>query len=197
MRVADKITSSRLIMAPLFYVLYFLPGRVLIFTILLWLLFIGSAVSDMLDGMVARRRGEVSDFGKLYDPFADTLAQLSFFLCFVIDGIFHPILFLLVLYREFSILFMRNLMLRKGVSQGARMGGKIKTVSYITAVALALLASTCLRLGLFLPYYDFIRVTASVVFMLSVAIAAGSFFDYLILYRKTPGGDDFEGKNLQ
>jgi phosphatidylglycerophosphate synthase len=38
----------------------------------------------MLDGMIARKQGEVSDFGKLYDPFADTLTQITYFLCFVI-----------------------------------------------------------------------------------------------------------------
>ena len=36
----------------------------------------------MIDGMVARKRKEVSEFGKLYDPFADTLTQITYFFCF-------------------------------------------------------------------------------------------------------------------
>ncbi|MCL2093627.1 MAG: CDP-diacylglycerol--glycerol-3-phosphate 3-phosphatidyltransferase [Treponema sp.] len=209
MTLADKITSSRLIISPLFFLLYYLP-RLLsplpasafsmgaeahqsygpLWTIpVLWLLFIGSSITDMLDGMVARKQGAVSDFGKLYDPFADTLAQISFFLCFVLDGFFHPFLFLLVLYREFGILFLRNLMLKKGVSLGARMGGKIKTVSYISAIALALLASSALRLGFTEPLVQGFRVAAGLVFLVSVIIAIVSFFDYLSVYRKTPAPD--------
>ena len=160
MTLADKVTSARLILAPVFFVVYLLPrffpsifavlpppdGENVLFigalwTVpVLWILFIVSEITDMLDGMIARKQGEVSDFGKLFDPFADTLTQLTYFFCFVIDGILPSFLFLAVLYREFSILFIRNLMLKKGIALGARMGGKIKTVTYVLSGALALLA---------------------------------------------------------
>jgi len=205
MTLADKVTSSRLIIAPVFFVVFllhrFFPS---VFSLspalydsvsyigvtwtvpVLWVLFIVSEISDMLDGMIARKRGEVSDFGKLYDPFADTLTQITFFFCFVIDGIFSPLLFLAVLYREFSILFVRNLMLKKGVALGARIAGKIKTVTYIAAGALALLASSVLRLGLDNKIYSGLTIAASVVFIISVIIAVISFFDYILIYNKTP-----------
>ena len=203
MTLADKITSVRLILAPVFFVIYLLHRFFPSFAVLsgsgealltgalwtvpvLWILFVGSEITDLLDGMIARKRGETSDFGKLYDPFADTLTQLTYFFCFVIDGILPPLLFLAVLYREFSVLFVRNQMLAKGVTLAARMGGKIKTVTYVLAGALALMASSVLRLGLSSELYRVLSLSAGAIFIISVIIAIVSFFDYVSVYIKTP-----------
>ena len=206
MTLADKVTSTRLVIAPVFFIVYLLPhffpsifseiplpdGKSDLYigaswTVpVLWILFVMSEITDMLDGMIARKRGEVSDFGKFYDPFADTLTQVTYFFCFVIDGILPPLLFLAVLYREFSILFIRNLMLKRGVTLGARTGGKIKTVTYILAGALALLASSTLRLGMDGVFYRYLTIAAGVVFVISVIIAVVSFFDYVLVYNRTP-----------
>jgi CDP-diacylglycerol--glycerol-3-phosphate 3-phosphatidyltransferase len=190
MRLADKVTSVRIILAPVFFVIYLLsrlfPSVSLgtVWTVpVLWGLFIGSEITDMLDGMIARKRGEVSDFGKFFDPFADTLVQVTYFFCFVIDGILPFILFLAVLYREFSILFIRNLMLRIGVTMGARISGKIKTITYIMAGAFALLASTVTRLGLNNTYYRVLRGISVVIFLISVIMSLLSFFDYYSVYK--------------
>jgi CDP-diacylglycerol--glycerol-3-phosphate 3-phosphatidyltransferase len=193
MTKADKITSIRLILAPLFCIVYFLPHwlplarGISVWTVpCLWTLFIVSEISDMLDGMVARKFNESSDFGRLFDPFADTLVQVSYFLCFVVDGILPAALFLVVLYREFAILFIRNLMLRKGAVMGARMGGKIKTVTYIITGAVALASSSFERLGrnaLALPF----RIAALAVFGISVVFSVLSFFDYVKVYKKAGG----------
>ena len=204
MTLADKVTSTRLVLAPLFFIIYLLPrffpsvfgiahnGGEAASTFvgarwtvpILWIIFVVSEITDMLDGMIARKRGEVSDFGKLFDPFADTLTQLTYFLCFVLDGILSPILYLAVIYREFSILLVRNLMLKKGIALGARMGGKIKTITYILAAGLALLVSSMVRLGIGGSFYHVLTVIAVVVFIISVILAALSFFDYIGVYRK-------------
>jgi len=190
-------------MAPIFFVIYLLPRFFpSIFAVtplsgeenlkfigapwtvpVLWIIFVASEISDMLDGMIARKRGETSDFGKFFDPFADTLTQVTYFFCFVIDGILPSLLFLAVLYREFSILFIRNLMLKKGIAMGARIGGKIKTLTYILAGALALLASSVLRLGMDGGFYRILTMAATVVFIISVIMAIVSFFDYVSVYR--------------
>jgi CDP-diacylglycerol--glycerol-3-phosphate 3-phosphatidyltransferase len=192
MTLADKITTLRLIGAPLFFIVYFLPafpfpwfGDVSPWTIpVLWALFIIAELTDMFDGMAARKRKEVGDFGKLYDPFADTLMQITLFLCFVIDGMFPAALFLLILYREFGVQFVRNLMLRKGIAMGARIGGKIKTVFYIMAAALALLAVSFRRLGSEEAVYNAVKTAALIVFCVSALISVLSFADYLLVYKK-------------
>ncbi|MDR0401304.1 MAG: CDP-diacylglycerol--glycerol-3-phosphate 3-phosphatidyltransferase [Treponema sp.] len=194
MTLADKVTSLRLVLAPIFFVVYLLPrffphwsAAAGIWTIpVLWILFTVSELTDMLDGQLARRRGETSDFGRLFDPFADTLTQLSCFLCFVIDEILPAPLYLLVLYREYSILFIRNLMLKKGAAMGARILGKVKTISYILAVALALLSASLTRAGAPPGPAQGLKIAAQAAFLLSVILAILSFLDYLSVYRKTP-----------
>ena len=192
MSFANKLTFFRVVLAPVFFIIYllpnFFPSRFVNgapWTIpVLWLIFIVSEVTDLLDGMAARKRNEVSDFGKFFDPFADTLMQITCFLCFVIDGIFPAILFLLVIYREFSILFIRNLMLKKGAVMGARLGGKIKTVTYIISAGAALLTVSLQRLSILEFLFPFFKIGALVIFIISVVISVASFIDYLLVYLK-------------
>jgi CDP-diacylglycerol--glycerol-3-phosphate 3-phosphatidyltransferase len=191
MNLPDRLTVFRVILAPVFFIVYTLPiqfpvqfaGSAVWVVPLLWVIFFVSEITDMLDGMAARRLNQSSDFGKLFDPFADTLMQITCFLCFVIDGLFPAILFLVVLYREFGILFIRNLMLKKGIAMGARMGGKIKTVAYIAAVAIALLYASLSRLGTAAAVQPVVRIAAIAVFCLSVFFSVISFFDYLAVFR--------------
>ncbi|MDR2661995.1 MAG: CDP-diacylglycerol--glycerol-3-phosphate 3-phosphatidyltransferase [Treponema sp.] len=205
MTLADKVTTLRIILAPVFFLLYNLhklvpplfssPSAVLWLVPVLWIIFIGAELTDMLDGMIARRRGEVSDFGKLYDPFADTIIQISMFFCFVWDGLLPVIPFLLILYREFAILFVRNLMLRRGIALGARMGGKIKTVTYIAAGTLALAASSLQRLSgigdswvrWYNRFYLLCARAAALIFIIAVVLALVSFGDYVKVYRRGRG----------
>jgi len=197
MNLANKLTFFRLILAPVFFIIYLLPNFIPSWFIhgtgwtipVLWFIFIVCEVTDLLDGIAARKLNVISDFGKLFDPFADTLMQITCFLCFVIDGIFPAPLFLLVVYREFGILFIRNLMLKKGITMAARLGGKIKTVAYIVAGCAALLTVSLQRLSLFeflLPYF---KTGTVVIFFISVIISIVSFIDYLIIYRKAGSGE--------
>jgi len=198
MNLANKLSFFRIILAPAFFVFYLLPHfypslfvNGTAWTVpILWIIAIISEITDYLDGFAARKLNLTSDFGKLLDPFADTLTQITFYLCFIIDeifpaGILPVILFLLVVYREFAILFLRNLMLKKGIAMGARISGKIKTVMYIIAGAIALLASSFERLDIFKSILPYIKTGALIIFGISVAIAIISFFDYLLIYQKT------------
>ncbi|MDR1869797.1 MAG: CDP-diacylglycerol--glycerol-3-phosphate 3-phosphatidyltransferase [Treponema sp.] len=192
MSLASKLTFFRIILAPVFFAVYMLPrfcpswfvhSSALTIPIL-WIIFIISQVTDLLDGIAARKLNEVSDFGKLFDPFADTIMQLTCFLCFVIDDIFPAFLFLLVIYREFSILFIRNLMLTKGAALGARMGGKIKTVIYIIAGGAALLTASIQRLKILESLLPYFKTGTIIIFTVSVVISIASFIDYLLIYQK-------------
>jgi CDP-diacylglycerol--glycerol-3-phosphate 3-phosphatidyltransferase len=197
MNLANKLTLFRIILAPIFLIIYFLPRSYSLLTVpILIIIYIISEITDYFDGLAARKLNLTSDFGKFFDPFADSLVQITYFLCFLIDGIwgsgiFPMILFLIVIYRECSILFLRNLMLKKGITQGARMGGKIKTVSYIVTGSAALLAATLERLAIYEPltvfelFLPYVKTAALVIFFISVIIAIVSFIDYLLIYRKT------------
>jgi CDP-diacylglycerol--glycerol-3-phosphate 3-phosphatidyltransferase len=187
MTLADKVTASRLVFAPCFFAVYLLSGAP--WTVpALWALFFVTEITDFIDGKVARSRKEVSDFGKLFDPFADTLVWLTFFLCFVADRILSLIPFLIILYREFAILFLRNLMLRKGIAMGARRGGKIKAFAYMFTGIAGLLASSVRRLGIEGPFFGIFRIAALGFFVLSAIISVLSFADYISVYKQVDGG---------
>jgi CDP-diacylglycerol--glycerol-3-phosphate 3-phosphatidyltransferase len=192
MTLADKVTSLRLILVPFFFVLYLLPHQKLLPGLVqdykwvvpvLWGLFILSEITDLIDGKIARSRKEVSDFGKLFDPFADVLVRITYFLCFVLDGILPALFFLVVLYREIGIQFLRNLMMKKGVVMGARKGGKIKAVAYMLAGAVALLAASAERLG-FDAGVLALRRSARIIFCISAVISVVSFLEYLKIYKR-------------
>jgi CDP-diacylglycerol--glycerol-3-phosphate 3-phosphatidyltransferase len=188
MTSADKITSIRLILAPIFFVVYFLPvwfpflGSSWTVPVL-WVLFVVAELTDLFDGLVARSRNEVSDFGKLFDPFSDTLVRITYFLCFVVDGILPAVLLMIVLYREFGILFLRTLMMKLGIAMGARSGGKMKAVTYMVAGLLALLASSIQRLSMSLSLFNALKIAAIVIFIISVVLSLGSFVDYYRVYK--------------
>ena len=203
MNLANKLTFFRIILAPVFLLIYFLLKPITIWAMpVLVMIYVISEITDYFDGWAARKLNLTSDFGKLFDPFADTLVQSTYFLCFLIDGIwgstvFPVILFLLFLYREFSILFLRNMMLKKGIILGARMSGKVKTVGYIVAGSVALFVACFERL---VPAYAYkiaalaasyetilpiLKLIALIIFFISVIIAIVSFIDYLLNYQKT------------
>ena len=192
MTLANKFTLLRIILAPVFFIIYLLPvlfpktEGIAPWTVpVFWLIIVFAELTDMFDGMAARKKSEISDFGKFFDPFADTLLQITCFFCFVIENIFPVYLFLVVLYREFGILLIRNMMLKKGVTMGARKSGKIKTIAYISAGAVALVAGSIKRLGILDSFYNIFKNTALIIFIISVIISIVSFLDYLIIFLKT------------
>ncbi len=194
MNVADALTASRLLMAPIFFIVYMwgiaagLPPVAAV--VVLWFLFVSIELSDLFDGMAARSMKTVSSFGKLFDPFADVFARLTYFVGFAFSGIMPVWIFLIILYREFSQLFLRQLLAERGVAMGARSGGKIKAVFYMIAGAASLVLWSLRALHL-LPALDgAFGMTVFVLYCLAVALSVGSFLDYIMQFRKITSRND-------
>lgn len=151
--------------------------------ILLGLLFLVMEVSDGLDGYVARRTGTVSDFGKLFDPFADSLARLTYFLGFVFTGIMPGWIFILILYRDLGVAFVRTLAMKKGVAMAAQLSGKIKAWIYAIAGIAGILSASA---GSYLSpgLADAARIAASVSFLACAATAVWTMIDYALAYQR-------------
>ena len=98
MSIADKFTLSRLLLAPVFFILYFLPVWLdvdpVLITVIIVPLVAFMEFTDYLDGHYARKYNEVSDFGKLFDPFADVVAHLTILFCLVISDYFPSWIFM-------------------------------------------------------------------------------------------------------
>ena len=188
MSLANKFTMSRVLLAPVFFIVFFIPSLfpsagVLSVCIMIPLL-IFMELTDFFDGYFARKMGEVSDFGKVFDPFGDVLVHLTTFFCFVLTGYMNPLIFILIFYREFSMLFLRLVAIRQGVAIGARKGGKAKTVLYVIAGFLSLFLECTARLGFELPNLKAFAVAGTVLYVLCLAAAYVSFLDYLLTFRK-------------
>ncbi len=108
-------------------------------TIAFWL-FIVAALTDWLDGMIARKRGEVSSFGRFMDTVIDKVMVIGIMIALVNGDYFlgHSIaamsLLLCILCREFSISGLRVAAALKGVAIEADAGGKVKTFVQLNAI---------------------------------------------------------------
>ena len=182
MKIADIFTLIRIVLAPVFLIVYFIPewfgfGNVLSVWILLPLI-IFAEFTDFLDGYFARKTNQVSDFGKLFDPFADVFLHLTVFFCYTLSGYISPFIMLLFAYREFGMLFVRLLAAKKGVAIGARKGGKFKTVLYVIAGFFSLFLECAKRLGFSLP--ENLMYIGYIFYIMGLIASYVSFIDYLV-----------------
>ncbi|MDR2052934.1 MAG: CDP-diacylglycerol--glycerol-3-phosphate 3-phosphatidyltransferase [Treponema sp.] len=186
MRLADKFTWLRGFLAPVFFLTYFIPvwtgyfGAASVFVMIPLLAF--AALTDYFDGYFARKRNEVSDFGKLFDPFCDVILNVTVLFCLTLSGYIPSFALLLILYREFVINFVRMMAVQKGVAIGARKGGKTKTVTYIVTCFYTVSLESCKRLGFDLP--PFTRGVVITLAVICVILAYISLADYLSIFKK-------------
>jgi CDP-diacylglycerol--glycerol-3-phosphate 3-phosphatidyltransferase len=167
------------------YLPFWVPGRFsLLSVVALWIIFALIESSDFFDGMAARAQGTVSDLGKLLDPFADVIARLTYFFVFAAFSIMPPWMFILILYREVGIIFIRMMLTRDGVVLAARKGGKLKAAVYALSSGIGLLMLMHVRLqnlNAFMPWLPWVAIWA---FLAAVVLAWVSFIDYLIVTRR-------------
>ena len=102
-------------------------------------IFASAAITDALDGYIARKKNIVTDFGKLMDPLADKIMVMSAFVCFTAAGILHPIITIVILAREFLITGLRSVATSKGKVIAADIWGKAKTVSQYAFIIVTLI----------------------------------------------------------
>ncbi len=187
MKLPNFFTALRIVLAPVFFLIYSIPlwtgfGSVPSVFILIPL-FVFMEFTDFLDGYYARRLGLVSDFGKLFDPFGDVLANLTVLFAFVLSGYLPALLFLVILYREMGIMFVRMLASRQGVAIGARKGGKTKTVLYIVAAGISLAIESGVRLGILAQNHLTVFRWINIAFYgVAVIVSIISFIDYVVTF---------------
>jgi CDP-diacylglycerol--glycerol-3-phosphate 3-phosphatidyltransferase len=153
MSLPNLLTLFRLFSAPVFLTLFigsgkdgFLTGVLSPQTGLLCCLIVMSLseISDVLDGVLARKLNQVSDFGKLLDPYADSTFRLSCFFAFASSahGPWIPLWMVMSLfYRDLLVTVIRTFGVERRVFVHARASGKIKAVAQGTVVFVILSAA--------------------------------------------------------
>ena len=140
MNLPNKLTILRILMIPLFLFFFFYDGIPYNYTLTL-ITFAAAALTDLIDGKIARSRGLITDFGKLMDPLADKLLTTAAFCCLFANILSIPVIIslILILSREFLVTSVRLVAAGKGEVLAADIWGKIKTVMQMLWICLELL----------------------------------------------------------
>ena len=93
-----------------------------------------AGITDILDGYIARRTGQVSDFGKLVDPIADKIIVAAAFIMLVHLGSAPAWIVALIISREFAVSGLRAFAGTQNIVIAARLSGKVKTLLQILAI---------------------------------------------------------------
>ena len=149
MTTASKITLVRVALIPLYMVLMYLSGGVAngyMYGALA--LFIIASVTDFLDGYIARKYHQVSDFGKFLDPLADKLLTIAAMAMFCEWGSFPAWALMIVLTREFAVSGLRMVAGPKGKVIAAGKSGKFKTASTMVGLCVLMVFPTVVAIQL-------------------------------------------------
>lgn len=187
MNLPNKLTVLRIILIPFFMLFILLPDLAgtneLICDLVAAAIFGAASITDMLDGKIARKYGLVTNFGKFLDPIADKLMVFGAFLCFLVSNaysmyryVFAVIVFI-VLLREFAVTSLRLIAQNTGGKViAAGMPGKIKTVSQIIFILLALLEKHLFFFSGFFTRYMPLSCLACAVMLIFTVYSGISYF---------------------
>jgi CDP-diacylglycerol--glycerol-3-phosphate 3-phosphatidyltransferase len=156
MNLANKITILRIILVPVF--LFFILVKVPYGSYIATGIFIISALTDTLDGYIARSRNQITKFGKFMDPLADKLLVTAALVALVEKGTLSTGVVMVIIAREFAITGFRGIAAAEGIVIAASKWGKAKTVTQIIAIIAALLE---------IPYNQILMGAAVVITLVS------------------------------
>ncbi len=142
LNVPNQLTIARIVITPVFLALLLwdtLPHRFLIAA----LVYSIAAITDAIDGKLARKNNQITNFGKLLDPIADKILTTSALLGFMMMDLCNIWIVMIVLTREFTISSIRMIAAADGVVIPANFWGKLKTVSQMTFTILIMLLGEC------------------------------------------------------
>lgn len=167
MNLPNKLTMLRVLLIPVFVVLLLADfwGKWLDYLALA--VFIVASLTDMLDGMIARKYNLITNFGKFMDPLADKLLVCSAMICLLDLGRIPAWVVIVIIAREFIISGFRLVASDKGVVIAAGYIGKAKTVFQMIMIMLMILD------------IEQIQLFTDIVMYIAVALTIISLVDYI------------------
>ena len=155
MTLASKITLIRVAFIPAYMALMYLSGGEP-----------GLCLTDYVDGQIARRCNQVSDFGKFLDPLADKLLTIAAMTIFCQWGMMPAWALMIVLTREFAVTGLRLIAVGKGKVIAAGWSGKVKTAS--TMIGLCVLMA--------FPTVNWLTVVVNIVIIVTTVYSGIEYF---------------------
>lgn len=174
MNLANKITIARIFLIPIFMI--FLLAKVPYGLTIASSIFIVAALTDSLDGYIARSKNQVTKLGKFMDPLADKLLVTAALVSFVQMDKLSAGVVVIIISREFTVSVFRAIAAAEGIVIAASPWGKAKTVSQIVAIISILFNNYPFSL-LGFPF-------STIAVWIAVILTIISGFDYIYSNRK-------------
>ena len=166
--IANMLTMLRLLLVPVFVLLLFADGgHDPKWRSVAWASFAVAMITDLFDGEIARRKGLVTDFGKIADPIADKAIMGAALIGLSVLGDLPWWVTIVILARELGITLMRFWVIRYGVIPASR-GGKLKTLVQGIAVGMYVLELT-----------GWLATARAVLMAFAVLLTLGTALDYV------------------
>ena len=190
MNLPNKITIARILLVPIMMIIPLvapyvgLSGTIYgihITNIFVLIIFLIASLTDYLDGYLARKNNMVTNFGKFLDPIADKVLVFAALIMLVESNIIPGWIVTITLAREFMVAAIRMLVAKEGTVIAASMLGKIKTVTQMVAISLALIDTNPMMsfLNGSLTSFSFIlNFLMSIAMILSIIATIWSGIDY-------------------
>ena len=181
MNTPNKLTMLRMILVP-FFLLFLLVERIPLHGVWALLVFAAAAVTDALDGHIARSRNLITDFGKFLDPVADKVLTFSALIAFVELGCASAVAVVIMMAREFLVSSLRMVAAGNGTVIAAGKLGKLKTLMTMVAIVAILLLLLIADLGMLSVNFPLPEIGRALVWI-SAAITVISGAEYLWVNR--------------
>ena len=154
MNLPNRLTLFRIVLIPILVLVYLFPYAQFGIELRSWLIgsvsvsavnliclaiYMVAALTDFLDGRIARARGMQTTFGKFADPVADRMMTTTMFVLFVSRGIISPVPVILMTCRDIVVDGCRMLAAANGKIVKAHMLGRVKSVAQMVVIALILI----------------------------------------------------------
>ena len=174
LNVPNLLTVARLFMVPIFGYLVLAVEQTDSVQWASAAVFLIAALTDLVDGVWARRYGLVTNFGKIADPIADKALIGTALIALSIQGEIAWWVTGVIIFREVAITLLRFWVIKQGVIPASR-GGKVKTVSQIIAIVAFLI-----------PLNGWVDAVAQMSLGVALALTITTGIDYVLKARVLP-----------
>jgi CDP-diacylglycerol--glycerol-3-phosphate 3-phosphatidyltransferase len=180
MNLPIALTLFRIVVVPLIIVFVISSDRVRV--LIAAVIFVAASLTDWLDGRLARRRNQVTQFGTLLDPVADKLLVAAALVALVQVDMIGAWVAMVIIGRELAVTGLRGVALSMGVVVPASSLGKLKTVSQYVAVTVLILERGVPR-----EYVPFHLVSVGVLWVaVGLTVVSGADYFYRFLLKAGP-----------
>lgn len=184
LNLPNSLTLSRIFITPILVVVLLtrIDGKEIYGAVL----FSAAALTDFLDGYLARRRNQVTNFGKLLDPIADKLLTTSAFISLVELQLAPAWMVVIIVGREFAVSGIRSIAASQGFIMPANWFGKSKTVIQILTIVVLIVASTYIE-----PWLRYGRYLLWLTMAVSL-FSAGTYLMTFLAFQRRPASAEWK-----